>query len=172
MTVPIVAIDTNSINMLRQDRYLNQLEEWHHAGLIEIKRSEVLGEELATNAGVRGEQRREKAQRYKEGRGTRAFTLRRSTLRGGDTLRGPSADQWIDPIREVLHPGRDFDALSERDQRDIAHLATCKLHGWDYFVTLDKHIFSHADELLYRLNIRVLNPAAAIREIEPIVGLK
>ncbi len=73
-------------------------------------------------------------------------------------MRGPSADEWIEPITAIIHPRKPFHELGERDRRDMLHLATHKLHKWDYFVTNDKQILERADQLWAGLEIRVATP--------------
>lgn len=131
-----VTIDTNSINAKCKDLALNQLEQWHQNGLIEIKRTRVLAQELTRDqSSYYGPLRRQKAQAYQEG--TSAFTMGRSEVGGGDALRAPNAYQWEKPITALLDPTKDPIELNDKDQRDILHLAIHKAYGWDYFVTLD-----------------------------------
>jgi len=166
-----VCIDTNSINVKQRDPHINQLEEWHRRGLIEIRRTSTLMEELMRNLGALGEARRQKATLYKEGRDSRAFTMRRSTLRGGDTLRGPKAAQWIPQIAKTLFPNTPFDDLPQRRQHDVAHLAIHKLHGWDIFATNDQHdILAHKDTLERELDIVVRSPKDAVIGLERQLG--
>lgn len=161
-----VCIDTNSINVIQRDPHINQLEEWHRSGLIEIRRTSALTEELSLNFGSLGEARRQKAAGYKEGRDNRAFTMRRSTLRGGDTLRGPKASQWVPLISKILFPGSPFHELSSHLQQDVAHLAIHKLHGWDFFVTYDRrHILRHQERLTREVGIAVLSPKDAVARL-------
>ncbi|MDO8613756.1 MAG: hypothetical protein Q7R32_13195 [Dehalococcoidia bacterium] len=161
-----VTIDTNSINARQMNPHLNRLEKWHQAGLIEITRTSVLDEELATDFTKMGESRRQRAQRYTMGKDTLVFTQKESFQKSGDFLKGPIADEWLDPTTQILHPGKHYHELSIRDKRDISHLATHKLHRWDYFVTTDRRdILSRAEDLWWELSIKALSPEDAVREI-------
>ena len=157
-----VTIDTNSINLARREHHLNQLEEWHKTGLIEIKRTATLTEELRRNLGALGEARLRKAEGYEEGGDSRAFVMRRSRHRGGDTLRGPTAVQWVSPISEILFPQAPFHQLAAGHQRDVLHLAIHKLHDWDYFVTKDKGILRRQQQLEDKFDIHALSPEEAV----------
>lgn len=177
MTLITVCFDTNCIEDPQGNPHVEQLEEWHRSAVIEITTTSALTQELERNFGPRGAARRHKARGYREGQDSRAFTLRRSGggsyLRGaaGDTLRGPTAAEYVPPIAAILFPGRQFADLSEHLQLDVLHLATHKLHGWDYFITDDeKHILSQRRRLSEEMGIQVASPADAVREVAARLG--
>ena len=155
-----VTIDTNSINYLRRDRHLNQLEAWHRAGLIEITRTSVMVEELVANLGPKGKARLKKATGYQEG--APGFTIGVSRLGGPDVLGGPASHGLAPVIENALFPNVPFDKLIERQRRDALHLAIHKGYGWDYFVTKDKGILCRQQELEDEFDIHALSPEEAV----------
>lgn len=159
-STPRVTIDTNCINAKGRVQALNELEELERLGSITLTTTRVLLEELQEDLTAFGEARRLKARAMPSG--TSGFVLGRSRLSGADVLGGPNAYGHVEQITQIIRPGCSWDDLDGNTHRDVMHLAIHHANGWDLFVTMDKGILDHAEQLASDMGLFVVSPEEAL----------
>jgi hypothetical protein len=155
----VVTIDTNSINARQRDADLNNLEEWHLKGIIEIVKTDVMDTEFLKASPEPREPFMNKSSRYREDVGVGAYghSRRHHAVYGeANDLNYPR-----DEMLRMLFPR--FEYLTNADEksraiRDAIHLATHHMHKRDFFVTNDKHFKSARDALRERFGVVILTP--------------
>ena len=87
------------------------------------------------------------------------FRLDYSTLDGGDVLADEAWAREVDELMYLVFPGADPNSPRHKNRvADIDHLMGHKLSGRDVFVTNDKGILTHQEELRHRFGITVMAP--------------
>lgn len=144
-------IDTNRINSRANLTYMNQLERWHHHGVIRIEMSEIAHNEVLAS---RSYKMFEKAVRY-------IFS---------ETLVGtPEEKELMDKIEFVLFPHGAKDS-NQRNDVEIAFNAIKYAGG--FLVTADGGSkrqpggFLGRKEELAALGLRVMTDEEAVRELQ------
>lgn len=132
-------------------------------GAITLTTTRVLLDELQEDLTAFGEARRLKARAMP--RGTSGFMLGHSQLSGGDVLGGPNAYKHVEPITQIIRPGRSWDELDGNTQHDVMHLAIHHANGWDLFVTMDKGILDHAGQLASDMGLLVVSPEETLARL-------
>ena len=149
-----LTIDTNCINARQAAPALRPAETLARAGQLEIRSTHVLLEELASDRTRSAEARRAKAARLPKD--SPEFMTGHSTVGGPDVIGGADVDRHIPAIHAIVAPGRTWEGLSPNTQADIRHLTTHHAYGRDIFVTQDKGILAHREDLQH-FGIRVLD---------------
>ncbi|MGD0613272.1 MAG: hypothetical protein ABSB41_17375 [Anaerolineales bacterium] len=156
-----ITIDTSCINVKKQDRYLNILENWADEGFIQIQMSSALIEELE------GRERRDKA--YSIDLHPPVFILDESALDGDAVLAGPDMEEQL---RNVLFPTTKI--LTKNQEYDVEHLRSHVLTGGDAFVTRNPKDFivRGKQETLATLGIWVFDPPGLVDFLLKLYGWK
>ena len=163
----VVTIDTNSINARQRDADLNNLEEWHLKGIIEIVKTDVMDTEFLKASPEPREAFMNKSSRYREDVGVGAYghSRRHHAVYGeANDLNYPR-----DEMLRMLFPR--FEYLTNEDEksraiRDAMHLATHYMHRRDFFVTLDtRHFIAHRDALKERFGLVILTPEECVSQL-------
>lgn len=146
-----VYLDTNCINARQNDPHINRLEKLHNQEKILIEKTDTLDTELQDgySKGLK------KSENYIE-----SF---------GGTVLGHSRwnhSQWADEnderrltkILEILWGTKNRSGYSRPEIRDAMHIATAARYGGTYFVTNEKALLMHSDEIQRKFTIRVVQP--------------
>ena len=162
----VVTIDTNSINTRQRDANLNNLEEWHLKGLIEMVKTDVMDTEFLEASPEPREGFMNKSSRYREDVGVGAYGHSRAHHAVYGDANDPNYPR--DKMLRILFPR--FENLTNEDEkrraiRDAMHLATHYMHGRDFFVTNDKHFIGARDALKGRFGLAILTPAECVSRL-------
>ena len=167
----VVTIDTNSINTRQRDANLNNLEEWHLKGIIEIVKTDVMDTEFLKACPEPQEAFMNKSSRYQEDVGVGAY----GHSRRHHAVYGEASDPDYprDEMLRMLFPR--FEYLTNEDEksraiRDAMHLATHHMHKRDFFVTNDKHFKSARDALRERFGVLILTPNECVSRLSKMLS--
>ena len=162
----VITIDTNSINTRQRDANLNNLEEWHLKGLIEMVKTDVMDTEFLKASPEPREAFMDKSSRYREDVGVGAYGHSRRHHAVYGEANDPNYPR--DEMLRMVFPR--FEYLTNEDEksraiRDAMHLATHHMHKRDFFVTNDKHFKSARDALRERFGVVILTPNECVSRL-------
>lgn len=152
----IVAIDTNRINTKNKTASMNQLEEWHKAGYIElVYPGSIVGElrEYCPEA-------LNKVSDFNKilGPGKYGSGVTYGNIRYGST------EPEYSKIQKIVFDSKK--TLSQNDILDIHHLIACVRNSVDYFITSDSFILSKKDNLYKELGIKVCKSEELVNKLK------
>lgn len=167
----VVTIDTNSINTRQRDADLNNLEEWHLKGLIQMVKTDVMDTEFLKAPPEPREAFMNKSSRYQEDVGVGAYGHSRQHHAVYGEANDPNYPR--DEMLRMLFPR--FEYLTDEDEksraiRDAMHLATHHMHKRDFFVTNDKHFKSARDALGERFGVVILTPNECVSRLSKMLS--
>lgn len=88
-----------------------------------------------------------------------------STVGGPDVVGGPNVYEHVDALAEIIRPHTAWYNIDSNTQRDILHLAAHLTYKWEIFVTEDKGILKHAEQLS-ALGVNVMTSKGALQYLE------
>ncbi len=145
MYIHRIVIDTNQINARGKIRAMNRLEEYHHAGVVEILTTSTLAADFG-KAGVSPQ--RAKAAGYYAIGGSAQIQLSNDIV---DAAVGASGreSKWWEIYKTVFSeaPPDPNHPPDRRAMRDAMHLDQANQHAVDFFVTEDKGLLEARDRL-------------------------
>lgn len=130
-----ITIDTCLINVREKNSTLNELEQLHKKGSIEIIGTERLTQETESNT-----KRKEKASTYKNISEPQAIgfgAIGKSYISKDNTIK-------LKDISSILFPNKDINELSNNESCDVMHLISHSQSDSDYFVTNNTKDFINA----------------------------
>lgn len=159
--IPIVAIDTNRINLRQKLPSMNKLEKWHKSGKIKL----VLPGSTIGEIRDYSEKALKKTSLFHRILSPAHYG---SGVTYGNLVYG-SPEPEFSLVKKILF--EDQEKLSRNKRLDMYHLVACLRNKVDYFITNDaKHILSKRKKLLDELGMKVLSSDELIEELKNIIS--